>query len=295
MAFAFVIGGAVSSLVLPQQLIDRILHARGTRGSAFGGLLGAPLMLCSACSVPVAIGWKERGANTETTLGVVMGSALLNVMGLMTIWVMFPTSLFWGRLLASLVLVVGITPWAVRLATWWAHAQSASVGSASSTGASGATCAAPAPAATGEGWAEAVHGALTDWWNASVKIAYRLFLPMTAATFLAALLRLFVPPAVVETYLGSGILAITLTALFGTVIAVPTLFEIPLTMGFLFLGMGPGPATTLIVTAPSVSIVSYFMLRKDTGPRPPLLLLAATALLGILVGVGVETALAYHG
>jgi len=56
MAFAFVSGGAVSSLVLPQRLIDRMLHARGTRGSTLGGLLGAPLMLCSACSVPVALG-----------------------------------------------------------------------------------------------------------------------------------------------------------------------------------------------------------------------------------------------
>lgn len=296
MAFAFVIGGAVSSLVLPQRLIDRILHARGTRGSALGGLLGAPLMLCSACSVPVAIGWKERGANTETTLGVVMGSALLNMMGLLTIWVMFPSALFWGRIVASLVLVVAVTPWTVRLAKWWARSQSEEIGNSTSAAACGGdACTPDSVVAPDESWGEALRGALTAWWDASVKIAYRLFLPMTAATFLAAFLRLFVPPSVVETYLGGGFLAILLTALFGTFIAVPTLFEIPLTMGFLFLGMGPGPATTLIVTAPSVSIVSYFMLRKDTGHRPPLLLMAATFVVGTLVGLGVETALAYYG
>jgi len=291
MAFAFVIGGAVSSLVLPQRLIDRILHARGTKGSAFGGLLGAPLMLCSACSVPVAIGWKERGANTETTLGVVMGSALLNMMGLLTISVMFPAALFWSRLLASLILVIALTPLTVRLSRWWS---SPSAASSSSSPASGSSCAPSSVGARGESWPEALRGTLSSWWNASVEIAYRLFLPMTAATFLAAFLRLFVPPSVVETYLGGGLLAITLTALFGTLIAVPTLFEIPLTMGFLFLGMGPGPASTLLVTAPSVSIVSYFMLRSETGPRPPLLLMAATFGMGILVGTGVETALAYY-
>jgi len=291
MAFAFVIGGAVSSLVLPQRLIERILHARGTRGSALGGLLGAPLMLCSACSVPVAIGWKERGANTETTLGVVMGSALLNMMGLLTISVMFPAALFWSRLLASLVLVIALTPLAVRLSRWWA---SPSSDSSSSSPGSGASCAPSSVGVRGESWMEALRGALSSWWDASVEIAYRLFLPMTAATFLAAFLRLFVPPSVVETYLGGGILAVTLTALFGTFIAVPTLFEIPLTMGFLFLGMGPGPASSLLVTAPSVSIVSYFMLRNDTGHRPPLLLMVATFLMGILVGTGVETALTYY-
>lgn len=297
MAFAFVIGGAVSSLVLPQRVITRILHARGTRGSALGGLLGAPLMLCSACSVPVAIGWKERGANLETTLGVVMGSALLNMMGLLTIFVMFPAALFWGRLVASLFLVVAITPFAVQVAKRWA-VRSASVSSGPKIGASSASsdaCSIEPESAQNESWREAVRGALRSWWDASVNIAYRLFLPMTAATFLAAFLRLFVPPSVVETYLGGGLLAITLTALFGTFIAVPTLFEIPLTMGFLFLGMGPGPATTLIVTAPSVSIVSYFMLRKDTGHRAPLLLMAATFVVGVFVGLGVESALVYYG
>lgn len=294
MAFAFVIGGAVSSLVLPKRLINRVLSARGAHGSALGGLLGAPLMLCSACSVPVAIGWKERGANTETTLGVIMGSALLNMMGLLTIWVMFPTALFWGRLMASLLLVVAITPVAVQLAKWWA-AQSGALSTGVSSSVSAASCEVGAGRVQEESWGEALHWGLRAWWDASVKIAYRLFLPMTAATFLAAFLRLFVPPSVVETYLGGGLLAITLTALFGTVIAVPTLFEIPLTMGFLFLGMGPGPATTLIVTAPSVSIVSYFMLRKDTGHRPPILLMVATFVVGILVGLSVETALAYYG
>ncbi len=295
MAFAFVIGGAVSSLVLPQRLITRILHARGTKGSALGGLLGAPLMLCSACSVPVAIGWKERGANTETTLGVVMGSALLNMMGLLTIFVMFPSALFWGRLAASLLLVVAVTPFAVRLAKWWAARSGSLPTGVNSAASEAASCDVDPGSQRNETWGEAIRGAFRAWWDASVDIAYRLFIPMTAATFLAAFLRLFVPPSVVETYLGGGLLAITLTALFGTFIAVPTLFEIPLTMGFLFLGMGPGPATTLIVTAPSVSIVSYFMLRKDTGHRPPLLLMAATFVVGIFVGLGVETALAYYG
>jgi len=219
-----------------------------------------------------------------------MGSALLNMMGLLTIWVMFPDALFWGRLIASLVLVVAVTPWAVRIAKWWSRPQTATVQSSSEVP-TGACCTVPASESPSEPWGLALSGALVEWWDASVDIAYRLFLPMTGATFLAAFLRLFVPPSVVETYLGGGPLAITLTALFGTLITVPTLFEIPLTVGFLFLGMRPGPATTLIVTAPSVSTVSYFMLRKDTGHRPPLLLMAATFVVGLLV----ETALAYYG
>jgi uncharacterized membrane protein YraQ (UPF0718 family) len=74
-------------------------------------------MMCSACSVPVALGWKQRGANIGTTLGVVMGASLLNIMGLVTIFVLFPGPAVWGRMIASLMLVVIFTPLIVKLAT----------------------------------------------------------------------------------------------------------------------------------------------------------------------------------
>lgn len=292
MAFAFLIGGAVSSLVLPQGAINKILYSRGAKGSALGGLLGAPLMMCSACSIPVAIGWRKRGANLETTLGVVTGAALLNIMGLLTIWLLFPGPLAWGRILASLLMVLVLTPLIVRLSARLLKKDSDEFQTVEAClpGAMvpGAGSFPVNVKATPEPWNVAARGAVKDWWWASVGIAYRLWIPMTAAIFLAAFLRLFVPPEVVEAYFGGGILAIALVALFGSLIAIPTMFEIPLTIGFLFLGMGLGPATALLITAPSVSIVSFFMLRKDVGALPPLLLMGATFLLGITAGLVVE-------
>jgi uncharacterized protein len=292
MAFAFLIGGAVSSLVLPQRVVDRMLHSRGSRGSALGGLLGAPLMMCSACSVPVAVGWRRRGANLETTLGVVMGAALLNIMGLITIFLVFPAPLAWGRIAVSVLMVLAVAPLAAKVAISVLRWRGRDLLQPAPMVA--AACDAFPPDAErfrDESFAEAARGALRSWWFASVEMAYRLFLPMTGAIFLAAIFRLFVPPAVVESYFGSGLFAIAAVALFGTLIAIPTMFEIPLTIGFLFIGMGMGPAAALLVTAPSVSIVSYFMLRKDVGHLPPILLLAATFTMGIAVGLVVEALL----
>jgi uncharacterized protein len=116
---------------------------------------------------------------------------------------------------------------------------------------------------------------------------------MTGAMFLAAMIRLLLPPGVVEAYLGSGVFAIVIIAAFGTLIAIPTLFEIPLVLGFLFIGMGMGPAAALLVTAPSVSIVTYFMLKKETGHAAPLLLMGATFVLGIATGLTVEFLIGY--
>jgi len=294
MAFAFMIGGAVSSLVLPQEFIRKILLARGSKGSALGGFLGAPLMMCSACSVPVALGWKQRGANLETTLGVVMGSALLNIMGLTSIYILFPGPLSWGRITASVLLVIAITPLTARL-TYRIRNRSSILQPVGEIPPNVETesnqCSVPVNMEENqeESWLSAGYSALKNWWWGSVEIAYRLFIPMTAAMFFAAFIRLFLPPEVVQAYLGSGWIAIAVTAAFGTLIAVPTLFEIPLTLGFMFLGMGFGPASALLVTAPSVSIVSYYMLKKDVGHLPPILLMVVTFLVGIAVGLIVET------
>jgi|GEM_PF-1831051 len=300
MAFAFLIGGAVTSLVLPQGMIRRMLNSRGARGSAYGGLLGAPLMMCSACSVPVALGWKQRGANQETTLGVVMGASLLNIMGLTTIFVLFPGPAAWGRIIASVMLVVLFTPLIVKLAIRISEKRASGTSLANymekkAAAADPESCTILDPGQSPESWLQSSVLALKNWWNSSVEIAYRLFLPMTGAMFLAAIIRLTLPPGVVETWLGSGLTAIVVMAVFGTLIAIPTLFEIPLVLGFLFIGMGMGPAAALLVTAPSVSIVTYIMLKKDVGHAAPLLLMAATFVMGVAVGITVEQLMITYG
>lgn len=298
MAFAFMIGGAISSLILPQGLIRRLLNSKGTQGSTYGGLLGAPLMMCSACSVPVALGWKKRGANIETTLGVVMGAALLNIMGLATIFVLFPGPAAWGRIVASILMVVLFTPLIVRLAVHFKKDNQALTSqylSKQTSTIEDQNCTVLNSDNLNESWTQAGISAFKNWWNSSIEIAYRLFLPMTGAIFLAALIRLMLPPGSVETYLGSGFFAIVVISLFGTFIAIPTLFEIPLVLGFLFIGMGLGPASALLVTAPSVSIVSYFMLKNDVGHTAPLLLMAATFLMGVATGLTVEYLMTIYG
>lgn len=298
MAFAFLIGGAITSLILPQGVIRKLLNSSGTRGSTYGGLLGAPLMMCSACSVPVALGWKQRGANTETTLGVVMGASLLNIMGLTTIFVLFPGPAAWGRIVASILLVVIFTPLIVKLAVQFSNRWGGITTSSSyleQQSVSAENCLIPVGIQDTTGWTEAGILAVKNWWNSSVEIAYRLFIPMTGAMFLAAFIRLMLPPGAVETYLGSGFFAIVALSAFGTLIAIPTLFEIPLVLGFLFIGMGMGPGAALLVTAPSVSIVTYFMLKKDVGHTAPLLLMGATFLMGIVTGLTVEYLMTIYG
>ncbi len=226
----------------------------------------------------VAMGWRRRGANLETTLGVVGGSALLNVVGLVTIWALFPPGMAWGRIVASLAMVLLVTPAIARVSTATAPEDHAPVGLRLEVSATEQE----------HSWRAASSAAVRRWWWSSVGIAHRMFVPMVLATFLAAFARLLISPEATSEHLGGGFVAIAATALVGTLIAIPTLFEIPLVVGLMALGMGAGPATALLITAPSMSLITWFMLRRETGARPPTLLLIATFALGLIAGLLVE-------
>ena len=84
---------------------------------------------------------------------------------------------------------------------------------------------------------------------------------------------------------GSGILAILLFALVGTLFVIPTAAEIPIIQSFTALGLGAGPAAALLITLPAVSLPSLLMVSRSF-PRKVLgFLFASVVILGIVAGI----------
>ena len=79
-----------------------------------------------------------------------------------------------------------------------------------------------------------------------------------------------------------------LAALVGTLIQVPGMFEIPLVIGVLALGLGAGPATALLLTLPSTGLITLALTRKAYGWRIPASLLGSTFAFAIGASVLVE-------
>jgi uncharacterized protein len=92
------------------------------------------------------------------------------------------------------------------------------------------------------------------------------------------------PPGLSD-IVGSGVVATVLAARVGTLVQVPTLFEIPLVLGVLALGLGVGPATALLLTVPSTGLVTLGIVRQDLGSRTPGLMLLATFAGGVVAGL----------
>jgi len=261
----------------PATRLRGVLTRRGAAGAGVGGMLGVPLMMCSACSAPVSLGFRRSGASVETSLGVVVGSALFNPIGLIALFVALPLSMGLSRVGFGLIALFLLVPLAARFGRPGFESESES-------------CALPvggvdAPAVPVETWRAAARGAGQDWLRASAEVAWRLGPIMLAATLVVGVVFTLVPPQTLSDRAGTGILAVVIAALVGTLLQTPALFEIPLVLGLLFLGLGIGPAVALLITAPAPGLITLALTRRELGWQPPFVLMAGTFAAGVTGGV----------
>ena len=81
---------------------------------------------------------------------------------------------------------------------------------------------------------------------------------MIIAGFAAGLVIQFLSPGIIDNYLGNNLKGIIIASTIGVLINVPLLFEIPLVVALLLLGMGVAPAATLLFTAASGGPITYW-------------------------------------
>lgn len=282
MFFAILLGGAAMGAFAPVAGLRGLLRRRGAGGAGVGGVMGLPLFMCSACSAPVSMGFYRNGAALETSLGMILGSALFNPVGIVAIFLLLSAPMALARVAFGLLAIFVMAPLVAR----WHQRTPAVVGLG--------VCAVPVAAGGGpagtegqvetDSWAAALRGGVADWATNTLDIAWRLVPPMLLGTFMVGVVFTIIPPQQLSDRVGSGLLAIVVTAAVGTLLQLPTLFEIPLVLGVLALGLGEGPATALLVTAPSAGLVTLGITRTDLGWRTPGLLLVGTFIGGVVAG-----------
>ncbi|MDQ4144438.1 MAG: permease [Actinomycetota bacterium] len=277
MFFAILLAGAAVTAMAPQARLKLLLQKRGAVGAGLGSGLGLPLFMCSACSAPVAIGFYRSGAAVEASLGVIFGSALFNPIGILAIFLFMPLSMGLARVGFGLFAVFFLAPFLARVhERQIPNSTTKSTEEVTSVFAQACSVEQPRPSPT---WTDAVKRSFLEWWRQTIDGSLRLIPPMLLAGFIVGAVLQFAPPQRLSDIVGSGLLAIVATAAVGTLIQLPTLFEIPLVLGVLALGLGIGPATALLLTAPSSGAVTFLLTRKELGNR-----LAAFMLLGTFAG-----------
>ncbi|WP_248804776.1 permease [Pseudomonas sp. MWU13-2100] len=256
-----VILGSLLQVLIPRDWLLRLFGRAGFASTLRGGLFALPGMMCSCCAAPVAAGMRRQNVSVGAALAFWIANPVLNPATL----VFMGFVLGWGftaiRLVAGLVLVLGVSLAAQRVAR---------------------------PETLPEAAVEAVvdasspdqHSFMARWG----KTLWQLFWTTIPIYILAVLLlgaaRVWLFPHV-DGAMGNSLLWLVPLAVIGTLFVIPTAAEIPIVQTMMTLGLGTAPAVALLMTLPSISLPSLLMLRKEFDAK----VLVTVAVLTMLVGV----------
>ncbi len=283
MTFAIIIGGAALSLALSYKKFNKLLENKGIKGAVIGSLLGMPLNMCANCSAVTSVGMNAKGGSAESTLGVILGGALLNFIGIVTMFGLFDPSVVISRIVFSVIMILVIVPIVSKIVK-------TTDGEAGNTVMqSGAfnqiSCYFPDTS-----YFQTIIKSVEDWLLASGNIAYKLIPLMLIGTIFTAIVRVVFPNEYLEnltTY--SPIIVIAMISLIGTLLSIPVLFEILLGVILLQLGFSNGAIAAMVFTAPSFGIFTLVLTREKLGGvKVPIILIITTFIFGIGAGFFAE-------
>lgn len=280
MTFALVIGAAGLSLVLSYKKIGDFLQMKGIKGAALGSVIGMPLNMCANCSAVASVGINARSGSAESTLGVILGGALFNFIGIATMFTLFDPAVVVARIAFSLLMILLVIPLVSRHIV-----QRAETSAVKNDLMSTISCYFPEKSIF-----QTVAKSLEDWLILTGNLALKLLPLMLLGTLLVALFRVLFPNDVLE-IIGSyhPVLIIVIISFIGTFLSIPVLFEILLGTVLLQLGFTNGAIAAMLFTAPSYGIFTMLLTRdKLGGYRVPAILIAVTFLFGIGTGLLAE-------
>ncbi len=134
---------------------------------------------------------------------------------------------------------------------------------------------------------------VTEWGYETWDLTKKIFPILIIGTFFLGMLAFFLPPETFRPFFGTNTLLSTLlAAIVGTILYMPTLLEVPVigtTFGYTSGVMAGGPALSLLLSGPSVSLPSLLVLSRIMGAKKTvmyaILVIIFSALAGFVYGL----------
>ena len=276
MTFALIIGGAALSLLLSWKKLEELLAMKGIKGAALGSIFGMPLNMCANCSAVTGVGLTSQGGSAEATLGVILGGALLNVIGIVTMFGLFHPAVVISRIVFSALMILVVVPFVSK----WVK-QDKSIQTKSKVF-NLISCHFPE-----KSFVQTIIKALEDWLIAVGNIAYKLIPLMMLGTLLTAIFRVIFPNEVLHHITEyNQVFIMVIISFIGTLLSIPVLFEILLGTILLNLGFSNGAIAAMVFTAPSFGLFTLVLTKEKLGGvKVPLIIIAITFIFGIGAGL----------
>ena len=127
---------------------------------------------------------------------------------------------------------------------------------------------------------------LKNWMYQTWDLGKKIFPLLIVGVFLAGVMKKIVPQEVVEHLVGgNGLRANLIAALFGAVMYFSTLTEVPVLKAFMDLGMGEGPALTMLLADPALSLPSIIILVKLIGIKKTGVYVGLVVIMSTIIGM----------
>jgi uncharacterized membrane protein YraQ (UPF0718 family) len=248
--FGILISSAVRTFVSPEWL-----------ARLFAGLAGTPLMLCSCCVAPVFAGVYERTERLAPSLALMLAAPSLNPAALILTFMLF------GGKVGAIRLVIGIV--AVLITGLFAErfADSRNI-----------SC------RTGPKDFQANRSVSASLGLSIMRVAVQTLPLIVLGVVLSMLITWWLPESGLETAV-SGTVAVVLFAFVATLIAMPTFFELPLTLLFVSAGLPFGVAMAILIAGPATNLPSLLTVGRLAGWRPAVLVGISVWILSIMGGL----------
>ncbi|MGC9060220.1 MAG: permease [Thermoplasmata archaeon] len=112
---------------------------------------------------------------------------------------------------------------------------------------------------------------LRNWGTETWDLTKKIFPILVAGTFVLGLIAYFLPPSTFAPWLGGNSIISCFTAtVVGALLYMPTLLEVPIvgtTLGYTHGVIGGGPALSLLLAGPSLSLPSMIVLQRIIGTK----------------------------
>ena len=246
MTFAFVIAGLSEAFIFPRNSTRGFESGSWFSRTLKGAAAGPVMNLCSACIVPVSSAFHRR-VGIEGALGMVQGSATMNIPALSMVFFVFNPLLGLSRVVLAILGALIIPP-LVALTVKKEPKENELINIVPEN----TVTELPLP------WKTIFIETIREWSKITLGYLTRMGPIMIVAGFASGLAIQWLNPGIVNTYLGNNLLGLSIAATFGILINVPLLFEIPLVALLLLLGMGTAPAATLLFTAAAAGPVTFW-------------------------------------
>jgi uncharacterized membrane protein YraQ (UPF0718 family) len=129
---------------------------------------------------------------------------------------------------------------------------------------------------------------ITIWGLETWDLTKKIFPLLIGGTFALGVLAYFLPPESFRPFFGSNsIVSCLLAAIVGAILYMPTLLEVPIigtTLGYLTGVMAKGPALSLLLSGPTISLPSLLVIYRIVGGKKTVIYAGLTVIFATIGG-----------